>query len=106
MAHLTGLQGSQGGTCRSVGIAVALSLLVFTAFEGSHTHTDPDLSAVCSVCKVGHQGVPRAAADTPVIVEPGVLRAPALPGHPLIPGFVHLSPRRSRAPPLSISLQR
>ena len=88
----------------SVGIAVALSLLVANAVEGSHTHKGADLSAVCSVCKIGPQGVPPSAAHTPAIVEPGILRAPALPGHRLIPGIVHTSPHRSRAPPLPVSL--
>lgn len=104
MAHLIGLRRSKGGMRALVGIAIALSLLVFTAVEGSHTHTGTDLSAVCSVCKVGHPGVPTSGAAAPVIVEPGVLRAPALPGHRLIAGIVHLSPHRSRAPPLPVSL--
>jgi len=104
MAHLIGLRGSQAGVRALAGIAIALSLLIFTAVEGSHTHTEADLSAVCSVCQVGHQSVPTSAAHTPVIVEPGVLHAPALPGHRMISGMVHLSPHRSRAPPLPVSL--
>ena len=104
MAHSIGLRGSQGGSRASMGFAIALSLLVFTAVEGSHTHTGGDLSAVCSVCQAGHQSVPTSAADTPVIGAPGVLHAPALPGHRLVAGIVHLSPHRSRAPPLPISL--
>ncbi len=103
MAHSIGLRGSQGGSRASMGFAIALSLLIFTAVEGSHTHTGADLSAVCYVCNVGHQGVPTSAADTPVIVEPGALHALALPVQRLISGVVHLSPHRSRAPPLSIS---
>ena len=89
-----------------VGIASALSLLVATIVEGSHTHEEPDMSAVCSVCEIGHQGVPTSAAGPSVIIGAGVLQAPALPGHQLIAGIVHLTPHRSRAPPLPVSLQR
>ena len=87
-----------------VGVVVGLSLLFFTAVEGFHAHTGADLSAVCSVCKIGHEGVPAPAADAPVIVEADVVRTPALPGSGLISGILHLSPHRSRAPPLSSSL--
>lgn len=104
MAHLIGLRRSQGGVRALVGIAVGLSLLFFTAVEGFHTHAESDLSAVCSVCQIGHEGVPTPAVDAPVIVEEVVLRTPTLPGNRLIFGVVHLSPHRSRAPPLSISL--
>ena len=103
MADLIDLRGSQATVRSLAGVAVAVSLLVLPAVEGSHTHTGPDLSAVCSVCTVGHQRVPTSAAETPVIVEPGALHAPVPSGHRLIPGVVHLSPHRSRAPPLSIS---
>ena len=104
MAQLIGLRGSRGGMRVSAGIAIALSLLVATAVEGSHTHTGSDMSAVCSVCKIGHQARPGSAADAPVIVEPGVLLVPALSGHRLIAGIVHLSAHRSRAPPLPVYL--
>ena len=87
-----------------VGIVVGLSLLFFTAVEGFHTHAESDLSAVCSVCQIGHEGVPTFAVDAPVIVEKDVVRTPTLPGNRLISGIVHLSPHRSRAPPLSSSL--
>lgn len=104
MAQLIGLRGSQGGMRASVGIAIALSLLVATAAEGSHTHGGADLSAACSVCEIGQMGMAASAADPPAIIGAGVLQAPALSGHQLIAGTVHLSPHRSRAPPLSVSL--
>ena len=104
MTSLIGLRGSRGGVRAPVGIAIALSLLVATAIESGHTHTRADLSAVCSDCKVGHQDAPTSAATSRVIAEPGVLQALALPGHRLIAGIVHLSPHRSRAPPLPVSL--
>ena len=104
MTHLIGPGGSPGGMRAPVGIAIALSLLVATTIESGHTHTRADPSVVCSVCKIGHQDAPMSAAASPVIVEPGVLRAPALPGHRLIAGIVHLSLHRSRAPPLPVSL--
>lgn len=104
MAHLIGPGGSQGGMRALVGIAIALSVLVATTVEASHMHTGSDMSAVCSVCEIGHQGVPASAADPPVVVGAGVLQAPTLPGHQLFAGIVHLSPHRSRAPPLPVSL--
>jgi hypothetical protein len=104
MTHLIGLRGSQGGVRAPLGIAIALSLLVAIGVEGSHTHSGAELSAVCSVCKIGDQSIPTSAADTPVIIGSGVLHAPALSGHRLIAGIVHLSPHRSRAPPLPTSL--
>lgn len=102
MAHLIGPRGSQGGKHASVGIAIALSLLVATTVEG--THAEADMSAMCSVCEIGHQGVPASAAGPPVIIGSGVQQAPPLPGHQLISGIVHLSPHRSRAPPRPVSL--
>lgn len=104
MAHLIGLRRSQGGVRALVGIAIGLSLLFFTAVEGSHTHAESELSAVCSVCQIGHEGVPTPTVDAPVVAEEDVVRTPTLPGTRLISGIVHLSPHRSRAPPLSISL--
>ncbi len=104
MAHLIGLRRSQGGGRTPVGIAIGLSLLFFTTVEGSHTHTESDLSAVCFVCQIGHEGIPTSVVDAAVIVEEDVVRTPTLPENRLIFGVVHLSPHRSRAPPLSISL--
>ncbi len=104
MTHLIGLRGSRGRVRSLAGIAIGLSLLFLTAFESTHTHTESDLSAVCSVCEFGHQGVQTATADAPAVLEPGVVRTPALPGSRLTSGIVHLSPHRSRAPPPSISL--
>ena len=104
MAHLTGLLGPRAVMRAAVGTAVALSLLIVTAVEGSHSHAESDLPAVCSVCELGHQGAPATSTGTTVIVEPGVLQGPALPGHPPASGIVHLSAHRSRAPPQPISL--
>ena len=103
MVHLVGPRGSQGGIGASIGIAVVVSLLVATTVEAGHSHTESDLSTVCSVCKLGHQGAPTPPVYAPIIVEPVALRLPALPESGLIPGVVHLSPHRSRAPPPPIS---
>lgn len=104
MTHLIGLRGVQTYARASVGVAIALSLLIVTTVEGSHEHTEDEPPAVCSVCELGQQGPPTPAIGTAVIVEPGVLHAPALPGRRLVPGMVHLSAHRSRAPPPPISL--
>ena len=104
MAHLIGLRRSQGGVRALASFAIGLSLLFFTAVEGAHAHEEPDSPGACSVCLVGHEGVPPPAVGAPVIVEADVVRTPALPVSRLISGTLHLSPHRSRAPPLSISL--
>ena len=104
MAHLTGLRGPQACIRASVATAIALSLLLVTAAEGSHSHEESHPPEICAVCELGHQGAPTPATGTTIIVEPGVLQTPALSGSRLISGIVHLSAHRSRAPPLSISL--
>ena len=104
MAHLTGLRGPQACVRAAVGTTIALALFLVTAVEGSHSHAESDLPAVCSVCELGHQGAPTTATGTTVIVETGVSQAPALPGYRLVTGTVHLSAHRSRAPPLPVSL--
>ncbi len=87
------------------GLLVALSLLVVGLAEGSHTHDGAaDSPAACSVCELSHRAGPVPSSATPRIEEPTLVPAPALDGHRLIAGTVHLSPHRSRAPPLPISL--
>ena len=92
MAHLIGLRGSAACVRASVGAAIALSLLIVTAVEGSHSHTEDEPPAVCAVCELGHQSAPTSAMCTTVIVEPGVLHAPALPGHRPVSGMRSISP--------------
>ena len=87
-----------------VGAAIGLSLLVGTTIEAAHTHTATELAAVCSVCKLPHQDAAASIPGESVVIASSLVSAPALPGHRLIPGTVHLSPHRSRAPPLPISL--
>ena len=99
MAHLIGLRRSRVGGRASVGTAIALSFVLVNAVEGSHSHEESDLPDMCSVCELG-QGPPTPAIGTTVIVEPGLVHAPALSGHRLISGIVHFAPHRSRAPPL------
>lgn len=103
MTHLIRLRGSQGGIRALVGAAIGLSLILGITIEGTHTHSTNELSAVCSVCKLPHLDAPASAPSESVIIESGLVAAPALPGHRLIPGIAHLSPHRSRAPPLPIS---
>lgn len=104
MAHLIGRWGSQEGMRAWVGIAVGLALLAASTIEGAHEHTESETAAECFVCSLAHQGVPTPAVDAPVVDGPGIVHAPPLPAHRLIPRIVHLSPHRSRAPPLPISL--
>ena len=103
MAHLIGLRRSRGGMRALLGVAIGLSLILGITIESTHAHADSDLSAVCSVCKLPHHGTLASAPDTPVVIGSSPVSAPALRDHRLIPGIVHLSPHRSRAPPLPIS---
>lgn len=103
MVHPIGPRGSRGGMSALAGLAIGLSLVVGPAIEGGHTHDTHDSSAECGFCALPHQGAPASVSGPPVVVESGLLRAPAPPKDRLIPRVVHLSPRRSRAPPLSIS---
>ena len=87
------------------GLLVALSLVVVGLAEGSHTHGDAaDSPAACSVCELSHNAGPAPSSATPRLEAPTLVQAPALGGHRLIAGTVHLSPHRSRAPPPPISL--
>ena len=87
-----------------VGAAIGLSLLVGTTIEATHTHTATELSAVCAVCKLPHQDAAASIPGESPIIASSLVSAPALPGHRFIPGIVHVSPYRSRAPPFPISL--
>ncbi|MDE2793963.1 MAG: hypothetical protein OXL34_04005 [Gemmatimonadota bacterium] len=104
MAHLIGLRRSRGDMRPLVGVAIGLSLIVGITIESTHTHTGTELSVVCSVCKLPHQDATASVPGESLIVASSLVSAPALPGRRLVPGIVHLSPYRSRAPPLPISL--
>lgn len=87
------------------GVLVALSLVVVGLAEGSHTHDDAaDSPAACSICELAPKAGPVASSATPSVSGPCLAHAPALREHRLNARLVHLSPHRSRAPPLPISL--
>lgn len=87
------------------GVLVGLSLVVVGLAEGSHTHDDGGHSpAACLVCELVHKVGPVVSSATLSVSGPSLVRAPALREHRLIVRAVHLSPHRSRAPPLPISL--
>lgn len=105
MAHLIGLRrGSQGGVRALVGVAIGLSLIFGTTIEAAHTHAATEMSAVCAVCKLPHQDATASVPGESLVIASSLVSSPALPGQQLVPGIVHLSPHRSRAPPLPISL--
>lgn len=86
-------------------MAVILSLLFVLSVESSHAHDDePDSPGACSVCQVVHNPGSTIVPGAPVLAGSNLLRTPALPGRRFAPAIVHLAPRRSRAPPLNISL--
>ena len=87
------------------GMAGILSLLLVQAVESSHAHDSGSESpGACAVCQVVHDPGSTVASGTPSLAESSVLRAPALSGRRFVPAIIHLAPRRSRAPPLHISL--
>ena len=87
------------------GALVALSLVVVGLAEGSHEHDGAsDPPAACAICELSHKAGPVPSSATPRPEGPTLVQAPALRGHRLNVGAVHLSPHRSRAPPLPISL--
>ena len=105
MAHLFDLTGWRERVRAATGMAVILSLLLINSTEGSHTHRDgPDSPGACSVCQVVHNPGSTIASGTPSLGGSNLLRAPAFRGRRFVPGIIHLTPRRSRAPPLFISL--
>ena len=105
MAHLFDLAGSRERVRAMTGMAVILSLLLVQAIESSHAHDDePDSPGACSVCQVVHNPGSTIVPGAPVLAGSNLLRTPALPGRRFAPAIVHLAPRRSRAPPLNISL--
>ena len=93
------------GRMRSLtGIAAALSLLVVSVVEASHSHEDEAESAAeCSVCQVGPPSH-TTGSYTPGLIFPNLFRTPAIAGHGPAPAALHCSAHRSRAPPLSVSL--
>ena len=87
------------------GVPVALSLLFVGLAEGSHTHDGAaDSPAACAICELPHKVGPVVSPATPSLSGPSFTQAPTLRGHGLNAPVVHLSPHRSRAPPLPISL--
>ena len=105
MAHLFDLTGSRERARAMTGMVVILSLLLVQAVESSHAHDSAsELPGACSMCQVVHNPGSTVVSGTPSLAESSLLRTPALPGRPFAPAIVHLAPRRSRAPPLHISL--
>ena len=87
------------------GVLVALSFVVVGLAEGTHSHADAaDSLLACSICELTHKADPVVSSATPTVIEPRLVPAPALRGHRLNARAAHLSPHRSRAPPLPISL--
>lgn len=105
MAHLFDLEGSRERVRAITGMAVILSLLLVHAVESSHAHESGSESpGACSVCQVVHNPGSTVVSATPSLAGSNLWRAPALPGRRFVPAVIHLAPRRSRAPPLHISL--
>ena len=105
MAHLFDLTGSRERVRAMTGMAVILSLLFVHSVESSHTHDDgPDSPGACSVCQVVHNPGSTIVPGTPSVPGSNLLRTPALSGRRFVPAIIHPAPRRSRAPPLHISL--
>lgn len=105
MAHLLDLARSRERLRAVTGLAVILSILFVGSAESSHTHGDgADSPGACSVCQVVHNPGSTIVSGTPDVAGTNLLRTPALARHVVNPGVILLAPRRSRAPPLFISL--
>ena len=105
MTHRADQAGIRGRMRSLTGIAAALSFLVVSVAEASHSHEDEAESAAeCSVCQVGKTPSHTTGSYTPGPTFPNLFRAPAIAGHGPAPAALHFSPHRSRAPPLSVSL--
>jgi len=105
MAHLFDLAGSRERARASTGMALILSLLLVQAEGGSQAQDDgPDSPGGCSGWQVVDNPGSTIVPGAPVLAGSNLLRTPALPGRRFAPAVVHLAPRRSRAPPLNISL--
>ena len=86
-------------------IAVALSFLVISVAEASHSHEDETESvADCSVCQLGTRPGHTTGSHAPDLTGPNLRQAPAIAGHRPAPAVLHFSSRRSRAPPLAVSM--
>ena len=86
-------------------IAVALSLLVASVAEASHSHEgEAESAADCSVCQLANTPSHASVSDTPSLMGPNLLQGPTVAGHRPAPAALHFSPHRSRAPPLPVSL--
>ena len=105
MANQVDAVGSRRHMRLLSGILVALSLVVVGLAESTHSHDDTaDSLLACSICELTHKADPVVSTATPTVSGPRLVPAPALRGHRLNVRAVHLSPQRSRAPPLPISL--
>ncbi|MYA33098.1 MAG: DUF2946 domain-containing protein [Gemmatimonadales bacterium] len=110
MANQVDVGRSWGRTRSLAGIPVALSLVVVGLAEGSHAHDDEGgdegghAPAACLICELPHNMGPVASSATPSVGELSLVQGPALRWRRLNVRAVHLSPHRSRAPPLPISL--
>ncbi len=90
-------------------ITVALSFLVVSVAETSHSHAGSDSHATesaadCAVCQFGKKPGHTTGPHTPDLTGSDVHQAPAIAGHRPVPAVLHFSPHRSRAPPLAVSM--
>ncbi|MDE0393973.1 MAG: hypothetical protein OYK82_04255 [Gammaproteobacteria bacterium] len=105
MAHRVDPGRTRGRVRALTGIAAALSFLLLSVVEASHSHTGAaESAAACSVCQLGKRPGHTTASYTPGPTGPNLLQAPAIAGHRAAPADLHLSPHRSRAPPVGPSL--
>ena len=105
MAHRVDPTRIRGRVRALTGIAVSLSFLAGSVIQVSHSHEgEAELAAECSVCQLGKTPGHSTGSHTPGPTVPSLVQAPATSGHRTAPATVHFSPRRSRAPPVSVSL--
>lgn len=92
-------------------LCVAAVMAVIAAFylaaytESSHAHGNgPEVPGTCSVCQLVHDPGSTTGSGTPSVQGSGPLWGTALYGYRSTHRAIHLAPKHSRAPPLSVSL--
>lgn len=105
MAHRVDPARIRGRVHAVTGIAVVLSLFGASVAEASHSHEDEDGSAAeCAACLPGKTPGHATASFKPRLTGLNRLPAPTTAESRMASAARHFRPRRSRAPPPSVSL--
>ena len=105
MAHGIDPARIRGRVHPLTGIAVVLSLFVASVAEAFHSPEDEAESAAeCSVCQLAQTPGHASKSYAPALTGPNLFHTPTIAEPGPAPAALHISPHRSRAPPLAVSL--